>query len=78
LQKALVSLADFLMGQKLTAAERCITAFDGRDDAGLFVEMLHENVLYQFVRVATLSRSRLRQFGFEVWLGDVNIHGVCA
>jgi hypothetical protein len=56
LQKPLATLANFFMGQILTAAKRCVTAFDGSDNAGLFVKILRENVLYQLVRVAPLLR----------------------
>jgi hypothetical protein len=44
------------MGQILTAAERCVTAFDGSDKAGLFVKILRENILHELVGMAALLR----------------------
>jgi hypothetical protein len=44
LQKPLKTLAHFLMGQILAAAERCVAPLDGGDKAGLFVKILRENI----------------------------------
>jgi len=50
------TLTDCLMGEVLALAERCVTAFHGSDEASLFVEILRQNVLHQFVGVAALLR----------------------
>jgi hypothetical protein len=55
LQKPLETLADFLTGHILAAAERCVTAFDCGHKARHFVKILRENILYQIV---TFSATR--------------------